>query len=80
MPVTEGNRNLKLGDLFEVQQDNLETPTITINGDAGKVKRIGQTMRAAKSSSTATAACTGEKMSGGKSQSTGTSADGPATT
>ena len=45
MPVTEGNRNLKLGDLFEIKQDDTPTPDITINGDAGKVKRIGQGMK-----------------------------------
>jgi len=67
MPVTEGNRNLKLGDLFEIQEDNFETPYITINGDAGKVKRIGQAMT--KGEILVNGDCgmhTGEKMAGGK--------------
>lgn len=67
MPVTEGNRNLKLGDLFEIQQDNLETPYITINGDVGKVKRIGQGMKTGEILVNGDCGMhTGEKMSGGK--------------
>ena len=67
LPVTEGNRNLKLGDLFEIQEDNLETPYITINGDAGKVKRIGQAMKAGEIVVNGDCGMhTGEKMSGGK--------------
>ena len=67
LPVTEGNRNLKLGDLFEIHEDNLETPYITINGDAGKVKRIGQGMKAGEILINGDAGMhTGEKMVGGK--------------
>ena len=67
MPVTEGNRNLKLGDLFEIQEDNLETPYITINGDAGKVKRIGQAMKTGEIVVNGDCGMhTGEKMAGGK--------------
>ncbi len=67
MPVTEGNRNLKLGDLFEIQQDNLEAPDITINGDAGKVKRIGQAMKTGEIVVNGDCGMhTGEKMAGGK--------------
>ncbi|HUJ84180.1 MAG TPA: formylmethanofuran dehydrogenase subunit C [Candidatus Acidoferrales bacterium] len=66
-PVTEGNRNLKLGDLFEIQEDHLETPYITINGDAGKVKRIGQAMKTGEIVVNGDCGMhTGEKMSGGK--------------
>ena len=64
---TEGNRNLKLGDLFEIQEDNLETPYITINGDAGKVKRIGSAMKTGEILINGDAGMhTGEKMAGGK--------------
>jgi formylmethanofuran dehydrogenase subunit C len=67
MPVTEGNRNLKLGDLFEIQEDHLETPYITINGDAGKVKRIGQAMKTGEIVVNGDCGMhTGEKMAGGK--------------
>ena len=45
MPVTEGNRNLTLGDLFKIEQSPAETPNITINGECSKVKRIGQGMK-----------------------------------
>jgi formylmethanofuran dehydrogenase subunit C len=66
-PVTEGNRNLKLGDLFEIQEDHLETPYITINGDAGKVKRIGQAMKTGEIVVNGDCGMhTGEKMAGGK--------------
>jgi len=67
LPLTEGNRNLKLGDLFEIQEDHLETPYITINGDAGKVKRIGQAMKTGEIVVNGDCGMhTGEKMSGGK--------------
>jgi len=67
LPVTEGNRNLKLGDLFEIQEDKLETPYITINGDVGKVKRIGQAMKTGEILVNGDCGMhTGEKMAGGK--------------
>jgi formylmethanofuran dehydrogenase subunit C len=67
LPVTEGNRNVKLGDLFEIQEDNLETPYITINGDASKVKRIGEAMKTGEILINGDVGMhTGEKMAGGK--------------
>jgi formylmethanofuran dehydrogenase subunit C len=67
LPVTEGNRALTLGDLFEIQQDNAETPAITINGDAGKVKRIGTGMKTGEIVINGDVGMhTGEKMHGGK--------------
>ena len=45
LPATEGNRQLSLCNLFKIEQDNASTPDITINGDVGKVKRIGQGMK-----------------------------------
>jgi formylmethanofuran dehydrogenase subunit C len=44
LPITEGNKHLLLGDLFEITYDNAETPSITLNGDFSKVKRVGQGM------------------------------------
>jgi formylmethanofuran dehydrogenase subunit C len=67
LPVTEGNQQLKLCDLFEIQEDNIETPTITINGDASKVKRVGQEMKTGEILINGDIGMhTGEKMSGGK--------------
>jgi formylmethanofuran dehydrogenase subunit C len=67
LPVTEGNRNLKLGDLFEIQEDNAATPEITINGDVSKVRRIGQGMKTGEIVINGDAGLhTGEKMLGGK--------------
>jgi len=67
LPVTEGNRNLKLGDLFEIKEDNLEAPYITINGDVSKVKRIGQGMKTGEILVNGDCGMhTGEKMAGGK--------------
>jgi formylmethanofuran dehydrogenase subunit C len=67
LPVTEGNRNLLLGDLFEIQEDTAETPYITINGDVSKVKRIGTGMKSGEILVNGDCgAHTGEKMAGGK--------------
>ena len=67
MPLTEGNRLIKLGELFEIQEDNTPAPDITINGDVGKVKRIGQGMKTGEIVINGDAGLhTGEKMIGGK--------------
>jgi len=67
LPVTEGNRPLKLCSLFEITEDNAETPTITINGDVSKVKRIGQGMKTGEIVINGDVGMhTGEKMLGGK--------------
>jgi formylmethanofuran dehydrogenase subunit C len=67
LPVTEGNRNLKLSDLFEIKEDNAETPSITINGNAAKVKRVGQGMKSGEIVINGNIGMhTGEKMTGGK--------------
>ncbi len=29
----------RLGDLFKIEEDGAETPSITINGDVGEVRR-----------------------------------------
>jgi formylmethanofuran dehydrogenase subunit C len=67
LPVTEGNQQLKLCSLFEIKEDNAETPTITINGDVSKVKRIGQGMKTGEIVINGDVGMhTGEKMLGGK--------------
>ena len=45
LPVYEGNKLKKLKDLFKIEEDGAETPSITINGDASEVRRIGQGMK-----------------------------------
>src|SRR3990172_12197470 len=45
LSVFEGNKEKKLGDLFKIQEDPAETPNITINGDAGEVRRVGSGMK-----------------------------------
>ena len=42
--VHEGNRKKKLSDLFKIEEDTAEVPTITINGNVSKVKQIGTGM------------------------------------
>jgi formylmethanofuran dehydrogenase subunit C len=67
MPVTEGNRNLTLGDLFEVTETADATPNITLTGDFGKVKRVGQGMKSGEIVVNGNIGMhTAEKMAGGK--------------
>jgi formylmethanofuran dehydrogenase subunit C len=67
MPVTEGNTPLKLSDLFKVEQSPAEAPSITINGDVAKVKRIGEGMKTGEIVVNGSVGMhTGEKMTGGK--------------
>lgn len=48
LPVWEGNRKQTLGELFKIEQNPSESPTIRISGDVGKVRRIGARMSAGK--------------------------------
>ncbi|MCW4025219.1 MAG: formylmethanofuran dehydrogenase subunit C [Candidatus Bathyarchaeota archaeon] len=67
LPLTEGNRNFTLGDLFEIVEDKTESPSITINADVSRVKRIGQGMTSGEIVINSDVGMhTGEKMSGGK--------------
>jgi formylmethanofuran dehydrogenase subunit C len=45
LPLTEGNRNVTLGDLFKIEESPKASPNITLNGDFSKVKRVGQGMK-----------------------------------
>ena len=65
--VWEGNREKKLSDLFKIEEDKAETPNIKIIGDAGEVKRIGNSMKDGEIIIEGNAGMhLGEKMSGGK--------------
>ncbi len=67
LPVYEGNKPRKLGDLFQIQEDPAETPNITINGDVGEVRRIGMGMKEGEVVINGNAGMhLGEKMAGGK--------------
>jgi formylmethanofuran dehydrogenase subunit C len=67
LPVTEGNRSMTLCNLFKIEEDGAETPDITINGDASRVKRIGQGMKTGEIVVNGDCGMhTGEKMAGGK--------------
>jgi len=67
LKVHEGNRLENLGDLFKVEENSAETPSITINGDVGKVKRIGMGMKNGEIVINGNVGMhLGEKMSGGK--------------
>jgi formylmethanofuran dehydrogenase subunit C len=67
LPVTEGNRQLTLGDLFKIEETPEETPSITLNGDFSRVKRIGQEMKGGEIVVNGDSGMhTGEKMAGGK--------------
>jgi len=67
LPVYEGNRRKKLRDLFKIQEAATEDPTITINGDVSKVKRVGMGMTKGEIVINGNAGMhLGEKMSGGK--------------
>jgi len=67
LPVTEGNRNVTLSDLFKIEQNPAEMPNITLNGDLSKVKRVGQAMKTGEIVINGNIGMhTGEKMAGGK--------------
>ena len=67
LSVYEGNKQKKLGDLFKIEEDPAATPNITINGDAGEVRRMGMGMKKGEIVINGNAGMhLGEKMSGGK--------------
>ena len=67
LPVFEGNKPRKLSDLFKIEEDNLESPTITINGDVSEVRRIGMGMKSGEIVINGNVGMhLGEKMAGGK--------------
>jgi formylmethanofuran dehydrogenase subunit C len=67
LPVTEGVRNLTLSDLFKIEETADGTSNITINGECGKVKRVGQGMKTGEIVVNGNIGMhTGERMAGGK--------------
>jgi formylmethanofuran dehydrogenase subunit C len=67
LALWEGNKQKKLGDLFKVEEDKAESPNITINGDAGEVRRIGMGMEDGEIVINGNAGMhLGAKMKGGK--------------
>jgi formylmethanofuran dehydrogenase subunit C len=67
LPVWEGNKQKKLGDLFKIEEDKAETPNITINGNVDEVRRIGSGMKNGEIVINGnTGMHLGEKMAGGK--------------
>ena len=65
--IWEGNKEKKLGDLFKIEKAAAEIPNITINGDAGEVRRIGLGMKNGEILINGNAGMhLGEKMAGGK--------------
>jgi formylmethanofuran dehydrogenase subunit C len=67
LTVYEGNRKEKLGELFKLEEDSADVPSITINGDVSKVKRIGMSMEKGEIVINGNAGMhLGEKMVGGK--------------
>jgi formylmethanofuran dehydrogenase subunit C len=67
LPVWEGNKQKKLGDLFKIEQTPAETPDIKINGEASEVRRVAQGMKKGEIVINGNAGMhLGEKMAGGK--------------
>lgn len=67
LPATEGNVQQKLCDLFKIEKTPEEAPSITINGDVGKVKRVGESMKTGEIVINGNVGMhTGEKMTSGK--------------
>jgi formylmethanofuran dehydrogenase subunit C len=68
LPITEGKESITLGDVFNISEDKtVETPSITLNGDFSRVKRIGQGMKIGEIVINGDVGMhTGEKMAGGK--------------
>jgi formylmethanofuran dehydrogenase subunit C len=67
LPVTEGNAQLTLCDLFKIEETPDGTSNITIDGDAERVKRVGQGMKTGEITINGNVGMhTGEKMVGGK--------------
>jgi formylmethanofuran dehydrogenase subunit C len=67
LPLYEGNRLKMLKDLFRIEEDGADAPSITIDGDVGEVRRIGQGMKNGEIVINGNAGMhLGEKMTGGK--------------
>jgi formylmethanofuran dehydrogenase subunit C len=67
LSVWEGNKQKKLGELFKIEENSAETPSITINGNVEEVRRIGSGMKSGEIVVNGNVGMhLGEKMAGGK--------------
>ncbi len=67
LSIWEGNKPKKLRDIFKIEQTAEENPSITINGDAAEVRRVGLGMKTGEIVINGNIGMhLGEKMSGGK--------------
>ncbi len=67
LQLFEGNKPKKLGDLFIIEEAKAASPTITINGDVGEVRKIGTGMKIGEIIINGNVGMhLGEKMAGGK--------------
>jgi formylmethanofuran dehydrogenase subunit C len=67
LTLFEGNKQKKLSDLFKIEEESATTPTITINGDVGEVRKIGAGMKTGEIVINGNVGMhLGEKMAGGK--------------
>jgi formylmethanofuran dehydrogenase subunit C len=67
LPVWEGNKQKKLGDIFRIAEETAKTPNITINGDAAEVKHVAAGMKEGEILINGNIGMhLGEKMAGGK--------------
>ena len=67
LTLFEGNKQKQLSELFKIENDKSESPSITINGDVGEVRRIGMGMKNGEIFINGNVGMhLGEKMTGGK--------------
>jgi formylmethanofuran dehydrogenase subunit C len=67
LPIYEGNKQKKLGNIFKIEQIADGTSSITINGDASEVRRVGSGMTQGEIIVNGNIGMhLGEKMKGGK--------------
>jgi len=67
LEVWEGNKRKKLEELFKIEGNKTENPTVVIHGDVSKVRRIGAGMKAGEITIYGNAGMhLGEEMRGGK--------------
>ena len=67
LEVWEGNKQRRISDLFKIEASKAETPSLTINGNASKIRRIGTGMKNGEIIINGNAGMhLGEKMAGGK--------------